>query len=293
MTQHTAPRTAMPAGAIDCHMHVFGALDRYPPAAIRSYTPLPASLDEYLAMTAATGLQRNVFVQPSVYGTDNSCMLDAMRIRGPLCRGIAVIDDATDDADLAEMHRLGVRGVRVNAATFGVTDPAAVAEQLNHTIARVAKLGWHLQVFAKLEVLHNLRATLGASPVPIVIDHMGLPRAALGLDQPGFATVLDLVRHGPCWVKVSGSYRVSGSSAGFSDSTPFAKALIQANPSRVVWGSDWPHTGEHKQSGEATAPTIAYRPLDDGKLLDLLADAAGAETLRRILVDSPAHLYDF
>jgi predicted TIM-barrel fold metal-dependent hydrolase len=274
-------------------MHVFGALDRYPPAAIRSYTPLPASLDEYLAMAATIGLQRNVFVQASAYGTDNSCMLDAMRSRGQLCRGIAVIDDATDEAELAVMHRLGVRGVRVNAATFGVSDPAAIADQLNRTIARVAKFGWHVQLFAKLEVLHNLRPTLAASPVPIVIDHMGLPRAPLGLEQPGFATVLDLLRHGPCWVKVSGSYRVSSSGTDFSDSTPFARALIEANPDRVVWGSDWPHTGEHKQSGGASAPTIAYRPLDDGKLLDLLTEAADGETLRRILVDNPARLYDF
>ncbi len=296
MTQHTPPRATVPAGAIDCHMHVFGTLDRYPPAAQRSYTPLPASLDDYLAMAATVGLARNVFVQASAYGTDNRCMLDAMRVRGPLCRGVAVIDDAVTDAVLAEMHALGVRGVRVNAATFGMTDPAAVAGQLNRTIARVAPLGWHVQIFAQLSMLQTLHETLAQAPVPIVIDHMGLPRTDLGVDQPGFAAVLDLLTRGHCWVKVSGTYRVSTSATDFSDATPIAAALIRANPARIVWGTDWPHTGAHKNQRGAEPPTIAYRRLDDGVLLDLLADATDATdaaTLQRVLVDNPSALYDF
>ncbi len=274
-------------------MHVFGALDRYPPAARRSYTPLPASLDEYLAMTEATGLRRNVFVQASAYGTDNRCMLDAMRSRGALCRGVAVIDDATTDAELAEMQHLGVRGVRVNAATFGVTDPGAVADEIDRTIARVAPLGWHVQVFSTLDMLHALHDRLAAATVPIVIDHMGMPRAGRGLDQPGFASVLHLLTLGHCWVKLSGAYRVSGAATGFSDAMPFAAALIQANPDHVVWGSDWPHTGAHQQSHGTEPPTIAYRELDDGALLDLLADATDPATFARILVDNPARLYGF
>jgi predicted TIM-barrel fold metal-dependent hydrolase len=274
-------------------MHVFGELDRYPPAAQRSYTPLPARLDEYLAMAGTIGLRRNVFVQASAYGADNSCMLDAMRSRGALCRGVAVIDDATTDAELAEMHRLGVRGVRVNAATFGVTDPAAIAEQLDRTIARVAPLGWHVQIFSQLATLHALHDPLAQAAVPIVIDHMGLPRAGLGLDQAGFGTVLHLLTLGHCWAKVSGTYRVSASDTDFSDATPFAAALIRANPSRIVWGSDWPHTGHHQGARGTEPPIIAYRRLDDGALLDLLAAATDAATFRRVLVDNPAQLYDF
>jgi predicted TIM-barrel fold metal-dependent hydrolase len=232
-------------------------------------------------------------VQASAYGTDNRCMLDAMRTRGALCRGVAVIDDATTEAELDEMHALGVRGVRVNAATFGVTDIAATAEQLNRTIARVARLGWHVQIFAKLGMLVALRDTLAAAAVPIVIDHMGLPRADLGLDQPGFTTVLELLGLGHVWVKVSGTYRVSISATDFTDATPYARALVAANPQRCVWGTDWPHTGEHKQSFESGPPTIAYRRLDDGVLLDLLADATDAATFRRVLVDNPVELYGF
>ncbi len=293
MTQQTAPRAIIPADATDCHMHVFGDLDLYPPAAQRSYTPLPASLAEYEAMCAIVGLRRNVFVSASAYGPDNRCMLDAMRTRGALCRGVAVIDDATTDAELAEMNALGVRGVRVNAATFGVTDPAAIAAELTRTIARVSPLGWHVQIFAGLAMLEALHDTLAQSAVPIVIDHMGLPRADLGLDQPGFANVLKLLSLGHCWVKVSGTYRVSVSTSDFSDATPYARALIAANPARCVWGSDWPHTGAHKQSFQSGPPTIAYRPLDDGVLLDLLADATDAATFKRVLVDNPAMLYGF
>jgi predicted TIM-barrel fold metal-dependent hydrolase len=293
MNQHTKPRSTVPADATDCHMHVFGELHRYPPAAKRSYTPLPASLDEYLALTATIGLRRNVFVQASAYGSDNRCMLDAMRSRGNVCRGVAVIDDATTDAELVEMQQLGVRGVRVNAATFGVTDPDAIAEQLNRTIARVAPLGWHVQIFSKLETLHALHDMLATATVPIVIDHMGLPRADLGVDQPGFASVLNLLALGHCWVKVSGTYRVSTSDTDFSDATPIAAALIQANPSRIVCGTDWPHTGEHQGVRGSEPPTIAYRKLDDGVLLDLLADATDAATFKRILVDNPAQLYNF
>jgi predicted TIM-barrel fold metal-dependent hydrolase len=293
MTQHTAPRAIIPDGATDCHMHVFGDLDRYPPAPVRSYTPAPASLAEYEAMTSTIGLSRNVFVTASAYGADNSCMLDAMRERGAKCRGIAVIDDATTDAELAEMNSLGVRGVRVNAATFGVTDPAAIGAELDRTIARVAKFGWHVQIFAQLTMLDSLHDTLAKAPVPIVIDHMGLPRADRGLDQPGFSSVLKLLSLGHIWVKIGGTYRVSTSETDFSDATPFAHALVAANPTRCVWGTDWPHTGAHKQSFQAGPPTIEYRPLDDGRLLDLLADATDAATFRRVLVDNPAELYGF
>ncbi len=293
MTQHTAPHTAIPADATDCHMHVFGDLDLYPPAAKRSYTPLPASLAEYEAMCAIVGLKRNVFVSASAYGTDNRCMLDAMRSRGALCRGVAVIDDTITDAKLAEMNAIGVRGVRVNAATFGVTDPGAIAAELSRTIARIAPFGWHVQIFAGLAMLEALHVTLADAAVPIVIDHMGLPRADLGLEQPGFAKVLRLLSLGHCWVKVSGTYRVSASTTDFSDATPFVRALIAANPGRCIWGSDWPHTGAHKQSFQSGPPSIAYRPLDDGTLLDLLADATDASTFKRILVDNPALLYGF
>jgi predicted TIM-barrel fold metal-dependent hydrolase len=294
MNPHTRPNAVMPAGATDCHMHVFGEPDRYPLAPRRSYTPPPASLEDYLAMTEAVGLARNVFVQASPYGTDNRCMLDAMRRRGAACRGVAVIGPATNDAQLADMHALGVRGVRLNFVSAGIDDAGAAVDEFDRTAARVAPLGWHVQMFASLGVLHGLRDVLAASPVPIVIDHMGLPSANRGLTQQGFETVLRLLGTGHCWVKVSGTYRVSNSrNADFSDATLFAAALIRANPSRIVWGSDWPHTGEHRRSADAGAPTIGLRRLNDGTLLDLLAGATNPATFKRILVDNPAVLYEF
>jgi predicted TIM-barrel fold metal-dependent hydrolase len=294
MNQHTRPTAIMPAGAIDCHMHVFGEPDRYPLAARRSYTPLPASLEDYLAMSETVGLARNVFVQASAYGTDNRCMLDAMRRRGAACRGVAVIGTNTSDAQLVEMHTLGVRGVRLNFVSAGVTDAAAAAGELERIIARVAPLRWHVQIFASLAVLRALQEVLAASPVTIVIDHMGLPSANRGLTQQGFDTVLRLLGTGHCWVKVSGTYRVSNSRNGeYSDATPFAAALIRANPSRIVWGSDWPHTGQHNRSPDPAAPTIHFRKLNDGTLLDLLAGATTPAIFKRILVDNPTMLYEF
>ena len=293
MSQHSKPRKPIPAHATDCHMHVFGDLQAYPPAAKRSYTPAPASLEDYLAMCEAVGLRRNVFVTASAYGTDNRCMLDAMRIRGDLARGVAVIGDATTDSELSEMADRGVKGVRVNAATFGITDIGVISDELNHTIARVAPFGMHVQLFAPLAMIAALADTIAKSKVPVVIDHMGLPSAKLDLDQPGFETLCRLLQHGHVWVKVAGTYRVSASETDFSDATPFARTLIECAPKRCVWGSDWPHTGHHKQAFQSGPPVIEYRRLDDGYLLDLLADATTPESFELVLVDNPAELYGF
>lgn len=292
MTQHSRPALAVPPGGIDCHMHVFGTVERYPPATQRSYTPHPAELPDYLAMLDIIGLERNVFVQASAYGADNRCMLDAMRLRGALCRGIAVIDSHTSAAELDEMHALGVRGVRLNVATFGLTDTEALRRQMQHAISRVAHRGWHLQIFAKLNMLVALAEDIKSAPCPVVIDHMGLPLALQGLDQPGFSTICDLLGLGHVWVKVSGTYRVALTERDFSAATPFAKALIDANPARCVWGTDWPHIGHHAQRLADQPPLAEFRPLDDGELMALLAAAAGPH-LGRVLVDNPASLYQF
>lgn len=293
MTQHSKPTFQVPAGACDCHMHIFGPLDKYPGAPQRSYTPREASLAQYYAMADVLGLQRTVFVQPSAYGTDNSCLLDTLRAAGPSTRGVAVIDGGTADGELATLNEAGVRGVRVNAETFGMRAPDAVGRLVLDTAERIGPLGWHLQLFAALPTIAGLHAVLKALPVPLVIDHMGLARGPLGPDQPGFDLLLDLVRAG-VWVKVSGAYRVSTDEPDFPDAAPIARALIAANPRRVVWGTDWPHTGKHANAKLETAPTIEYRPLDDGKLLDLLpAWAPDAATVRRILADNPAELYGF
>lgn len=294
--EHTPPAVAVPKGAIDCHMHVMGSLSDYPPSRRRSYTPRPATLAQWEAMASMVGLERQVLVQASAYGTDNRCMLDSLRLGGlQRCRGIAVIDARIGDPDLDEMHSLGVRGVRLNAATFGVEDPEAITAELTATIDRVRPFNWHVQVFAGLRVLEKLARPLMESPVPIVIDHMGMPDAASGIGQPGFPVLLELLRAGHVWVKLSGCYRISRAEPDYHDVGPIVRALIDANPGRVIWGTDWPHTGAHGSSAKTgEIPMINYRSLDDGHLLQLFADWCGDEAdFRRALVDNPEELYEF
>jgi predicted TIM-barrel fold metal-dependent hydrolase len=292
---HTKPSRALPAGSTDCHMHVFGPLGKYPCAPRRSYTPREARLDQWESMARHVGLERQVLVQASAYGTDNSCMLDAMEAAGGRCRGVAVIDAATSTQELEAMHRQGVRGVRVNAATFGENDSSAILDHVKWAAERVAPLGWHVQIFTRLGVIDALADQLKQLPAPLVIDHMGLARAELGVTQPGFARLLGLLKSGRCWVKISGAYRVSSVAPDFPDAAPLAQALLDANSERIVWGSDWPHTGEHKgEAHDGAPPVIDYRPLDNGVLVNLLIDWCRDEsTLRRVLVDNPAELYGF
>jgi len=289
----SSPDFSVPAGATDCHMHVFGPLDRYPGAVSRSYTPREASLDDYRKIARPLGLQRVVFVQASAYGSDNRCLVDTLKECGPSGRGIAVIDSETGDEELTELASAGVRGVRVNAETFGVRSPIEVGRLLEETVTRIQPLGWHVQLFAALSTVAELTSMLSDLPVPVVVDHMGMANGELGVKQPGFDRLLDFVAGGG-WAKVSGAYRVSSREPDFPDAGPIARALIEAGPDRIVWGSDWPHTGKHANSKLKEPPTIDYRPLDDGHLLNLLNEWVVDEPLlERILVGNPAALYDF
>jgi predicted TIM-barrel fold metal-dependent hydrolase len=284
--------TDMPELACDSHMHVFGDPSRYKPAARRAYTPTEATLAQWRAMAHPLGVRRVVLVQPSAYGTDNACMLDGLRAAMPVAgqgeaRGVAVIDDATPEAALHEMHALGVRGVRLNLVSSGAPDAAGAASLLRATAARVAPLGWHVQVFADgalVAALADLIATLG---VPVVLDHMAGARAALGLGQPGLQAALRLLRAG-VWVKLSGADRVAATREAFAEALPIMRAMLEANPDRLVWGTDWPHIGPH--GNLADPQTVVYLQLDQAALLAGLRQAAGA-AFSRILADNPARLY--
>jgi len=293
---HSRPGFAMPEGATDCHMHVFGPFDRFPLAASRSYTCEPASLEDYTSLQRQVGLERVVFVQPSGHGTDNRGMLAAMAAMGPRCRGVAVIDENCPDAELAELHAAGVRGVRLNIASAGGSTPEVLAARLQRVAARLAPLGMHIQVFAAIGLVAAVLPVALALPVPVVVDHMGLPDGTRGLDQPGFPTLLDALGSGRIWVKLSGSYRVDLGPPPHAAALPFARALAAARPDRMVWGSDWPHIGRHggkPHAGDA-APPVEFRPLDNGGLLDELAAWAPDPALRQlVLVDNPARLYGF
>jgi predicted TIM-barrel fold metal-dependent hydrolase len=292
------PRTPVgfrvPAGACDCHVHVFGTAAEFPFVAARGYTPPPASADELLALQNTLSLSRVVIVQPSVYGTDNSCTLDGIRRLGPpRARGVAVIDNNTTDTQLREMHAAGIRGVRVNLETAGQSDPAISRRNLAAAIARVAPLGWHVQVYTRLSVVEAVHGDVMTSGVPVVFDHFGGAQASGGVEQPGFAALLDLVRAGKAYVKVSGHYRSSTKAPAFDDVAPLARALIAANPDRIVWGTDWPHP-HHAEPGKELSELTPSFDIDDGLALAQLPRwAPTAATRRKILVDNPARLYDF
>jgi len=261
------PNWQAPAGTTDCHMHVFGPFDRYPLSAHRSYTPPEASLAMYRDVCTALGIDRTVVVQPSVYGTHNTRVLDAVASL-PNARAIVVVDGSVTQAELAAMSRRGARGVRFNAV-FG-NDSLA---QLPDLAARVRPLGWHVELYCDARELIDLE--LG---IPIVLDHMGGIQAA---DGEGLTAVLRLLERG-AWVKLCG-YRASRGYP-YDDVKAIARAMIAAAPSRCLWGTDWPHP--------------ALRPNedvpDDAHLMNLLAEWAPNEAARHaILVDNPARLYGF
>ena len=227
----------VPAGACDCHTHIFGDSRRFSFTPSRAYTPETASIEEMRALHRTLHTDRVVIVQPSVYGTDNACTLDAIRQLGSDARGVAVIDDKTPDAALDKMARGGIRGIRVNLEAAGLTDPAAGRRRLQAAIQRVKSRTWHVQVYTRLSVIKGLEDQVLASPIPIVFDHFGGAEASLGVRQPGFDALLNLVRTGHAYVKVSGAYRSSTQLPDYADVAPLAKPHLidhEANMRRLL-----------------------------------------------------------
>ncbi len=288
---HSQPKLALPANAADCHMHVFGPFGRFPLAAARAYNVPEAALAAHEAMKRAVGLERTVLVQPSGYGSDNRAMLDALRVLGPRGRGVAVVDPEVSDGELDAMHALGVRAVRFNLVSLGnrYSDPARL---IGEFARRLAPRGWHLQVFGENPLIASLEPALAQSAVDIVVDHMGLPDSRHGFSQPGFQALLRLLATGRVWVKLAGADRVTRASGDLRDAIPFMRALVAANPDRLVLGSDWPNIGFHGGAAIGHDAVLPYRELDMGALLDVLDEAVpDSLTREKILVANPARLY--
>ena len=284
----------VPAGACDCHTHIFGDATRFPFWSGRTYTPEPASIAEMRLLHRALHMDRVVIVHPSVYGTDNNCTLDAIRQLGSRARGVAVIDNNTPDARLDDMHRGGIRGIRLNLETFGQTDPAAARDRFQSAVRRLAGRPWHIQLYTRLAVIEGLQDLVRSASLPVVFDHFGLAQASLGVAQPGFGTLLDLVRSGSAYVKISGAYRASNKPPDYADAAPLAKALIAANPQRVLWGTDWPHPSGVPVAGGTAKDVAPALQIDDGRLLNQLPVwAPDAAVRKKILVENPARLYGF
>jgi predicted TIM-barrel fold metal-dependent hydrolase len=282
----------VPAGAVDTHTHIHGDPAKFPFFAGRTYTPEPASPEEMAALHKALHIQRVVIVTPSVYGPDNSATLFGMKARGNDARGVAVIDDKTTDSELDALAQAGIRGIRINLATSGVTDPNIGRTRLQKAIERMKPRGWHIQVYADAPVIVAVKDLIATAPMPIVFDHFGGAVADLGLEQPGFPDLLALVKSGKAYVKISGAYRLSKNGPDYPDAAPFAKALIAANSDRIIWGSDWPHP--NSSSGKPATELTPLYQIDDGRLFNQLPVwAPDAAIRKKILVDNPVKLYGF
>jgi predicted TIM-barrel fold metal-dependent hydrolase len=284
----------VPAGACDCHTHAFGDPNRFPFTSSRVYTPEPAPVEEMQALLRALRVDRVVIVQPSVYGTDNACTLDAVRQLGSRARAIVVIDEKTPESALDDMGRAGARGIRLNLETAGLTDPAVAGQRLRAAAERMKGRRWHIQINTRLSVIQGLRDQIMTMPVPVVFDHFGGAQASLGTAQPGFEALADLVRTGKAYVKISGAYRASTREPDYPDAAPLAKALIAANPRRILWGTDWPHPDSAVVPGRKNTDVAPLLQVDDGRLLNQLPIWAPEAAQRKlILVENPAELYGF
>jgi predicted TIM-barrel fold metal-dependent hydrolase len=284
----------VPPGACDCHTHIHPDPEKYPFFSGRVYTPELASPEEMAQLHRALRMQRVVIVTPSIYGTDNSATLFGMKARGNDARGVAVIGPNNPDSELDAMGRAGIRGVRVNLATGGTDDPVEARRRFKAAVDRVKDRGWHVQVYTNGSMLPLIKDTIAEAPVPVVFDHFGGAQAALGLQQPGFPELVELVRSGKAYVKISGAYRASKLGPEYPDVIPFAKALIAANPDRVIWGTDWPHPDSVTPAGKKPSDVTPLFQIDDGRLLNqLVVWAPDAAVRKRILVDNPVRLYQF
>lgn len=273
----TRPRTRLPRGTVDSHHHIYDS--RYPIDPKAPRRPTDATIADYRALQARLGFQRHVIVQPSLYGTDNRLLLDALTAFGTQARGIAVIRPDIADAELHAMDVAGVRGVR-----FNMSSPNGAPITAMQTVAaRLQPLGWHVQVVAKPDRIVEHAALFNSLPVPIVFDHLAqIP--APGMAHPAFKIVSDLMRQGKAWVKISGVYTFGTNGApSYPDAAALVQKYLKVAPDRLVWGTDWPH------------PTLAEgnKP-DDAVLMDLIAGWLGSDRVRQqVFAANPTRLYGF
>ncbi|GAA3735444.1 amidohydrolase family protein [Streptomyces tremellae] len=280
------PRFTLPEGTVDAHCHVFGPGAEFPYAPERKYTPCDAGKDELFALRDHLGVSRNVIVQATCHGADNSAMVDAVRASGGRARGIATVRPDITDAELAELDAAGVRGVRFNFLKRLVN--AAPREDLAAIAERIAPLGWHVVIYFESEDLADLESFFTALPTPLVVDHMGRPDVTKPVGGPGFARFLRFVERGDVWVKVTcperltatGRPALDGEREPYADVVPFGRKVVEEFPDSVLWGTDWPH------------PNLTDHMPDDGLLVDYVPGVAVTSALRqKLLVDNPMRLY--
>jgi 2-pyrone-4,6-dicarboxylate lactonase len=268
-----------PPFACDAHCHVFGPAAKFPYAPDAAYRPSDAPFEELQRLHKTLGIERAVIVHASCHGSDMRVTLDAIARSGGRYRGTAIIDPTFSEKKFQEMHDGGIRGVRFNFVKHlgGRPDMGFFKK----TVERLQSMGWHLILHVDAQDLIEFEQVFRKLPVPFVIDHMGRVKAADGLEQAPFKTLLSFLRNENVWVKVCGAERVSTKGPPFTDAVPFAQALIKAAPDRILWGTDWPH------------PNVKWMP-GDAALVDLFPLMAPEPAQQKqILVDNPARLYGF
>jgi 2-pyrone-4,6-dicarboxylate lactonase len=277
------PSLALPPRACDCHAHICGPRSRYAYSPARIYTPPDALLPDYRRMLDTLGVERAVLVQPSVYGTDNAALFDALASDPARLRGVAVVEPDVPQAELERLHRAGVRGVRCNIVDVKEGKGSLPMQALRALAEKIQAFGWHIEFLLHADEFPDLDRAFDGFPADVVFGHLGYMRTGSGLDAAGFRALLRLIERGRAWVKLTGPYRISDAAASpYADVTPFARALVAAAPERIVWGSDWPHV------------MVKTAMPNDGTLCELLADwVPDARARRSILVDNPARLYGF
>ncbi len=279
MLKDATPQFKPPPLACDAHCHVFGPAAKFPYDPKAAYLPEDAPLEHLQDLHGRLGLERAVIVHASCHGADMRVTLDAIRRSGGRFRGTAIIDPSASDRQFQQMHDGGIRGVRFNFVRHlgGRPDIGFFKK----TVDRLRDMGWHLILHLDADDLVEFESTFRKLPVPFVIDHMGRVKAADGLAQPPFKTLLGFLNSENAWVKICGAERVSSQGPPFTDAVPFARALIEAAPERVLWGTDWPH------------PNVKWMP-DDAALVDLFPLMAPEPEMQyKILVANPAKLYGF
>ncbi|GAA3800058.1 amidohydrolase family protein [Amycolatopsis tucumanensis] len=282
----STPRFRLPPGTVDAHCHVFGPQAEFPFAPERKYTPCDASKEQLFALRDHLGVSRNVIVQATCHGADNSAMVDAVRASGGRARGVATVRPEVSEAELRELDAAGVRGVRFNFVRRLVD--AAPHEALSTIARKIAPLGWHVVLYFEAADLPELAGFFGSLPAPLVVDHMGRPDVRKPVDDPEFGRFLRFVERNDVWVKVSCPERLSvsgppalhGERHAYTDVVPFARRVVTEFEDRVLWGTDWPH------------PNLTDHMPDDGLLVDYVPRIAETPALqRKLLVDNPMRLY--
>lgn len=277
-TNPTEPKLKLPPGSCDAHFHVFGPKAKFAFDDKAPYRPADAPKDVLIDRHMFLGIERGVVVQSAVHGFDNSAAADLLADKKGSYVGVALTPVNVDMSKLKQLHEQGFRGVRFNYLQhLGGGPPIAEVMKLS---AKLASLGWHLQLHLDCAVISQMTTELKLSAVPVVIDHMGRVDASRGLDQTGFINLLKLLEDKRFWVKVSGLERASRVGAPYNDAVPFARRLLAECGERAVWGSDWPH------------PNLDGIP-DDGQLVDLIAEFADEKQRQALLVDNPMKLYKF